>query len=51
MPILNKLVSHHRTNLDHMNYYYFKEGFCEDDVNKIHKYISFSNTIKSNKSR
>lgn len=35
MPILNKLVSHHRTNLDHMNYYYFKEGFCEDDVNRI----------------
>jgi PKHD-type hydroxylase len=35
MPQINKLVSHHRTNLDHMNYYYFQEGFCEADVNKI----------------
>lgn len=35
MPTVNRLLAHHRTNLDHMNYYYFQEGFCEEDTNKI----------------
>lgn len=35
MPILNKLVSQHRTNLDHMNYYYFKQGFSDVDVERV----------------
>jgi PKHD-type hydroxylase len=35
MPTVNKFLAPHRTNLDHMNYYYFQEGFCEEDVNRI----------------
>ena len=35
MPTVNRLLSYHRTNLDHMNYYYFQDGFSEDEVTKI----------------
>ncbi len=35
MPQINRMVSHHRTQLDHMNYYYFENGFCEEDVNNV----------------